>query len=152
MYVFMHSIYPADIRPPPRSVVVRASAQGAGGRGSIPDCVTPKTLAPQKFATWIVSFIRKPNYPYSYDFPLANLILPYKVLTNHKASQFKFHAILLLLGIFRTLPAKWFKILPVAGITVKLSWEAYKAHSPKLLILILCLFPFQVTTVLLPLM
>ncbi len=30
-------------RPPPRSVVVRASARGAGGRGSIPDRVTPKT-------------------------------------------------------------------------------------------------------------
>ncbi len=27
----------------PRSIVVRASAQGAGGRGSIPDRVTPKT-------------------------------------------------------------------------------------------------------------
>ncbi len=26
-----------------RSVVVRASARGAGGRGSIPDRVTPKT-------------------------------------------------------------------------------------------------------------
>ncbi len=31
------------ILPPPRSVVVRASARGAGGRGSIPDRVTPKT-------------------------------------------------------------------------------------------------------------
>ncbi len=29
--------------PPLRSVVVKASARGAGGRGSIPDRVTPKT-------------------------------------------------------------------------------------------------------------
>ncbi len=30
-------------RPPPRSIVVIASARGAGGRGSIPERVTPKT-------------------------------------------------------------------------------------------------------------
>ncbi len=34
---------PMYLKPPPRSVVVRASARGAGGRGSIPDRVTPKT-------------------------------------------------------------------------------------------------------------
>ncbi len=34
---------PWEPEPPPRSVVVRASARGAGGRGSIPDRVTPQT-------------------------------------------------------------------------------------------------------------
>ncbi len=34
---------PILTRPPLRSTVVRASARGAGGRGSIPDSVTPKT-------------------------------------------------------------------------------------------------------------
>ena len=32
-----------DVTPPPGSIVVRASARGAGGRGLIPDSVTPKT-------------------------------------------------------------------------------------------------------------
>ncbi len=32
-----------SVIPPLRSTVVRASARGAGGRGSIPDRVTPKT-------------------------------------------------------------------------------------------------------------
>ncbi len=31
---------PASLILSPRSIVVRASARGAGGRGSIPDCVT----------------------------------------------------------------------------------------------------------------
>ncbi len=35
---------PIRTGPPPRSIVVRASPQGAGGRGLIPDRVTPKTL------------------------------------------------------------------------------------------------------------
>ena len=34
---------PFKTTPPQRSIVVRASARGAGGRGSIPDRVTPKT-------------------------------------------------------------------------------------------------------------
>ncbi len=34
---------PTFLRPPLRSIVLRASARGAGGRGSILDCVTPKT-------------------------------------------------------------------------------------------------------------
>ncbi len=34
------SIVPIHIIPPPRSTLVRASAWGAGGRGSIPDHVT----------------------------------------------------------------------------------------------------------------
>ncbi len=34
---------PRSLPTPPRSTVVRASARGAGGRGSIPDRVTPKT-------------------------------------------------------------------------------------------------------------
>ncbi len=34
---------PILIGPPPRSIVVKASAWGAGGRGSIPDRVTRKT-------------------------------------------------------------------------------------------------------------
>ncbi len=37
-----YPILPMAWGPPPRSVVVRASARGAGGRGSIPDRVTPK--------------------------------------------------------------------------------------------------------------
>ncbi len=39
-------VNPSEVRyggPPLRSTVVRASARGAGGRGSIPDRVTPKT-------------------------------------------------------------------------------------------------------------
>ncbi len=41
-------------RPPLRSTVVRASARGAGGRGSIPDRVTPKTLkmGGLRFSAW----------------------------------------------------------------------------------------------------
>ncbi len=40
--------------PPLRSTVVRASARGAGGRGSIPDRVTPKTLkmGGLRFSAW----------------------------------------------------------------------------------------------------
>ena len=41
-------------RPPLRSTVVRASAPGAGGRGSIADRVTPKTqkLGGLRFSGW----------------------------------------------------------------------------------------------------
>ena len=35
--------HPTPDSPPLRSTVVRASARGVGGRGSIPDRVTPKT-------------------------------------------------------------------------------------------------------------
>ncbi len=38
------------MKPPPRSIVVRASARGAGGRGLIPDRVTPKDVKTGRFA------------------------------------------------------------------------------------------------------
>ncbi len=46
--VNMHSVkrsekYPTFTHRPPSIIVIRASARGAGGRGSIPDRVTPKT-------------------------------------------------------------------------------------------------------------
>ncbi len=45
---------PHPLPPPLRSTVVRASVQGAGGRGSIPDRVTPKTLkvGGLRFSAW----------------------------------------------------------------------------------------------------
>ncbi len=47
-----------------------------------------RSIRHHQFATWIVSFIQKPKYPWSHDFPLANLILSYKASINHKVSQF----------------------------------------------------------------
>ena len=43
VYTVLTILTPNFNRPPLRSVVVRASARGAGGPGSIPDRVTPKT-------------------------------------------------------------------------------------------------------------
>ncbi len=43
-------IHSKGLSPPLRSTVVRASAQGAGARGSIPDRVTPKTYKMERFA------------------------------------------------------------------------------------------------------
>ncbi len=49
-------VLPAKYPPPPplRSIVVRGSARGAGDQGSIPDCVTPKTLkmGGLRFSAW----------------------------------------------------------------------------------------------------
>ncbi len=40
---FQHLLHCLWKKTPLRSTVVRASARGAGGRGSIPDRITPKT-------------------------------------------------------------------------------------------------------------
>ncbi len=36
-------------------------------------------------------FNEKPNYPCSYDYPLAHLITSYKASTNHEASRISYH-------------------------------------------------------------
>ncbi len=41
--------HPTGSAPPPRSIVVRVSARGAGGQGSIPDRVTLEGL---RFSAW----------------------------------------------------------------------------------------------------
>ncbi len=48
------STFPSLHIPPLRSVVVRASARDAGGRGSIPARVTPKTykMGGLRFSAW----------------------------------------------------------------------------------------------------
>ncbi len=47
-------ILPISTAPSPCSIAVRASARGAGGRGSIPDRVIPKTLKMRglRFSAW----------------------------------------------------------------------------------------------------
>ena len=51
---FFSPIWSHVIELPPRSIVVRTSARGAGGRGSIPDRVTPKMgkLGGLHFSAW----------------------------------------------------------------------------------------------------
>ena len=58
----------------------------------------------RKFTTWIVGFIRKPNlnHPWSYDYPIANLIPSYKPSTNHERAWFShlFNSFVYLWNIF----------------------------------------------------
>ncbi len=54
---------PTKDKSPLRSTVVRASAGGAGGRGSIPDHVTPKMwkLGGLRFSAWGLALMRQPT-------------------------------------------------------------------------------------------
>ncbi len=57
-------------------------------------------------------FIWKPDYPWSYDHPLPNIILSYKALTNHEVAWFP--RLFASFGYLQNnFPPKGFKIFPI---------------------------------------
>ncbi len=59
------------------------------------------------FSVWIGGFIRKPNYPWPDDYPLANHTASYESSANHEMSPFP--GLLLLSGIFGSFPPRGLK-------------------------------------------